>query len=70
MVACVVSRKISNKATVRNRIRRRVYGVLKDILPRIGATIAIVVYPMRGAQGSSYEETREDINRLMRNVVK
>lgn len=42
-VAVVVSRKIHKRAVVRNRIRRRVYEVIRAELPQMEAVYDIVV---------------------------
>lgn len=42
-IAVVVSRKIHKRAVVRNRIRRRVYEILRQELPRLSQVYDIVV---------------------------
>ncbi len=42
-LAVVVSRKIHKRAVIRNRIRRRIYEVLRSELPRMVAIYDIVV---------------------------
>ncbi len=41
--AVVVSRKINKRAVVRNQIRRRIYAVLREMLPSLTETHDIVV---------------------------
>lgn len=42
-IAVVVSRKVHKRAVVRNRIRRRIYEILREELPRIATVHDIVV---------------------------
>mgnify|MGYP002078620130 CR=1 FL=1 len=42
-IAVVVSRKVHKRAVVRNRIRRRVYEVIRTELPKLVSTYDIVV---------------------------
>ena len=43
--AVVVSKKVAKTAVERNRLRRKVYGVLKQLAPLTMPGVAVIVYP-------------------------
>jgi ribonuclease P protein component len=45
--SCVVSKKVEKKAVNRNKIKRRVYSVLCDILKKYQSGFIVVVYPKK-----------------------
>jgi len=63
--AVVVSNKVSKRAVVRNRIRRRLWSsILKiDSISLNGLKIAVVVKPE--ASGSSFNDLSDDFYRLI-----
>ena len=69
-VSCVVSRKISTNAVVRNRIRRRVYAALHPFLLRFKIPTAVIVYPKHAVVSVTYEESRRDLERLLASIMK
>ena len=42
-VAVSVSKKVSKKAVIRNRIRRRVYSVVRGILPYLSSRLFLLI---------------------------
>lgn len=66
-VAVVVSKKIAKQATVRNRIRRRVYEVMRvqgDQLPAPYDMVLIVM--SREVEAMPFEELQQEIIQLIR----
>ncbi len=61
----VVSKKISKRAVIRNRIKRRIVAILRDEAPMAGGNdVVIVVKPT--ALTSSPKALREDIIRIVK----
>ena len=66
-VAVSVSKKVSKRAVVRNKIRRRVYVSVRDILSDIKPGLyLIVVRP--GAEKVKKEELKSDLVKLIRST--
>ena len=59
----IVSKKLSNKAVVRNQLKRRLRAALQSVLPEL-SDIHLVVLPNRRAIDASVEELEKEI-RLM-----
>lgn len=64
--AVLVSKKVAKGAVDRNRIRRRVYSVLRDSLLHIKAKSKNIVSAKDGAKQLSFESQKEEINRLLK----
>lgn len=64
-VGIVVSGKVSKKAVVRNKIRRRIYTLLKPYILGADKTnpLDIVIIALKGAGDLGIEETRFEIER-------
>ncbi len=62
----VVSRKVSKKATVRNRIKRRLRDVVAQKLREIKKGKDFVLVALPGLEAESFCEIEEMINRLLR----
>jgi ribonuclease P protein component len=60
-----ISQKVSKRAVCRNRIKRQIRGVLRELLPQIspGWDIAIVVKP--AAVGCNYAEFLQELEQLL-----
>lgn len=65
--AVSVSKKVSKSAVVRNRIRRRVYSVLKDILPSLRPGLYLVV-AKSGAEKVEGEKLTSELAQLFQKV--
>lgn len=63
--AVVVSKKIAPTATARNLIRRRVYGVLKELCGDEKA-VSYVVFAKKGIPTLKYADIKEEIESLVR----
>jgi ribonuclease P protein component len=67
-LAVVVSKKISNKAVVRNLIKRRSGAVFAG---ELGKTVGydIVVFPSRLVESADFEKLKEDAKQCLRNLA-
>jgi ribonuclease P protein component len=64
-VGISISTKVSKRAVVRNRIKRRLRAALRQLLPRLnnGWDLIIVVYP--NALGCDYSEFLQQLEQLL-----
>jgi len=61
----VVSKKISNQATVRNLIKRRISEAVKACLPRVQPGYDFVIIARAGIKEKNLEEIKEAAGRLL-----
>lgn len=61
----IVSKKISNKAVVRNRVKRRLREAIACSLPEIKSGIDCVLIALPGLEAMSYQEIREKVSRAL-----
>lgn len=61
----IVSKKISAKAVVRNKLKRRIRAALQAVLPTLSPTIHIVVLPNKRAMEAGVRELEEELKRLL-----
>jgi len=57
----IVSRRLSPKAVVRNRLKRRLRAALQRILPELNSNLHLVVLPNHRSLDSSVEELEKEI---------
>ncbi len=62
--AVVLSKKTVPGAADRNRLRRRVYAILKQLV-REDARHGIIVYPNRVALQASFEDLKRELSRVL-----
>jgi len=62
----IVSQKISKKATLRNKIKRRLRTLLKTILPKIKKGIDVVLVALPGLEKKDFLELKETLNKLFK----
>jgi len=62
--AFIVSQKVSKKATLRNKIRRRLSGLVKQKLPGLRPGMDIVLVAAPGLAEKDFWEIDETINKL------
>lgn len=63
--ACVVSKKVSPKAVLRNLIKRRCRSVVQKTLSTIHEPLALVFLAKRGAAEASFSELKQDLEALL-----
>jgi ribonuclease P protein component len=61
----VVSQKVSKKATVRNKIRRRLSEAIRDEVKNIENGTDLVFVVMRGMDKKDFSETKKTINEAL-----
>lgn len=67
-VACVVSKKVSAHANVRNLIKRRCRNVLRPLLSVIKEPRALVFHAKREAAHVSFADLKRDIEKLVARI--
>ncbi len=60
----IVGQKVSKKATIRNKIKRRLRELVKDNLPRVKNGLDVVIITGRGVEKETLMETKENFNKL------
>ena len=60
--AFIVSQKISKKATVRNKIRRRLADIIKSNAGRIKVGIDLILITFPGIEKKEFSEIKEKLN--------
>ena len=60
-----ISQKVSKKAVVRNRIKRQIRAILRQLLPRISPGWQLVVVVQPGAQACEYAEILGELEQLL-----
>ena len=63
--AVVVSKKTAQKATRRNRIKRRVFSVIREVAGKNPPPGAWVFYMQKTALSTSYTQLRDAIRKIM-----
>jgi ribonuclease P protein component len=59
--AVVISKKVAKTAPVRNRIRRRVYAILRGAFKTGEGSGSIIVYPNKDALSAPFQELERSI---------
>ena len=62
----VVSQKISKKATIRNKIKRRIRAIVSKVLPKIKEGVDLVLVAVPGLENKDFWEIEETINKLFK----
>ena len=57
----IVSKKVSNKAVVRNKVKRRLREAVKDILPSIKKGYDIAIFAQKAIIEKNFEEISRDV---------
>ena len=68
-IACVVSRKISTKAVVRNRIKRHCRETVCPILDTIMPTAVILFYAKKESCNASFDDIKNDVKMLLGKII-
>jgi ribonuclease P protein component len=60
-----ISQKVSKKAVVRNRIKRQIRAILRQLLPRISPGLQLIVGVRPGAQECEYGQFLRELEQLL-----
>lgn len=63
-----ISQKVSKKAVIRNRIKRQLRGILRELLPQISPGWKIVIIVRRGASECQFEDFLRELKELLLNA--
>lgn len=61
----IVSKKISNKAVVRNRLKRRLRAAVNALLPRVRSGVDGVLIALPGIEGKNYQKIAESVEKIL-----
>jgi len=64
-VACVVSKKVSRKATDRNRVKRQCRATLVPLISQVNQSVALAFYANPASNKATFEQLSKDINSFL-----
>jgi len=64
--AVVVSKKITPTAVARNKIRRRIYGIIRALIRKGALEKSVVVYPNKEALKAPFKDLKEALEKALR----
>ncbi len=62
----IVSQKVSKKAVVRNKIKRRFREAARERIKRINKKVDIILIALPGAEAKDFQETKTTIEKLFK----
>jgi len=62
----IVSKKVSKKAPVRNKIKRRLREITRSKMPKIKNGIDCIIIVLSGLENLSFSEIEESINKIFK----
>jgi ribonuclease P protein component len=65
-VGIVVSKKVSNKAVVRNKIKRQLRAIMKDLIGQIKPGYDLVFFTRPSASQKDFESIAQVVNNLVK----
>lgn len=63
-ISVTVSKKVASQAILRNRIRRRVYSVLQNIVPKVTTPAKILIMPKKECMNIPLSQISKEIEVL------
>lgn len=68
----VVSKKISNKAVIRNKIKRQLREIIRNQINQIKKGLDIVLIVLPGIENKDFQEIEQTVNKLLKkaNTIK
>ncbi|MGD1907206.1 MAG: ribonuclease P protein component [Leptolyngbyaceae cyanobacterium] len=60
-----VSQKVSKRAVIRNRLKRRICGAIQSLLPRVGYSLDVVIVVRSPAVECDYEQLLQQLEKLL-----
>ncbi|MCD6271040.1 ribonuclease P protein component [bacterium] len=64
----IVSKKISKKAVVRNKVKRRLREAAREMLPKIKPGYDIVVVAQRGIEKLNFFQIKDNLKELLKKI--
>ena len=64
----VVSRKVSNKATIRNKIKRRLRKAILNKLKEVKKSVDLVIITLPGAEKREFSEIQEVVTKFLKKI--
>ncbi len=64
--SCVVSKKVANTAVLRNKTRRRIYEIIKKVLPTVKNGYTCLVFVKKEAITTDFSTLKDDFNQLLK----
>ncbi len=65
----IISKKISNKAVVRNKIKRRIREIVRNKIDQIKKGFDIIIVPYKGIEEKSFQEIEKEIIKNLRVLI-
>ncbi|MEK7540776.1 MAG: ribonuclease P protein component [Patescibacteria group bacterium] len=65
----IVSQKVSKKAALRNKIKRRIRAVARQNIKKIRKGIDVALIALPGLEKKNFLETKEILNALLKNIT-
>jgi ribonuclease P protein component len=59
--AVVISKKIAKTAVIRNRVKRRIYSIVKDLIPRFVIKRSVVITIKKNIEDISHDVLKKEI---------
>ncbi|MCD5396454.1 MAG: ribonuclease P protein component [Candidatus Pacebacteria bacterium] len=69
-VGFIVSKKVSNKAVVRNKVKRRMREGVRGFLSEIQKNLDIVIIAKKGGQSLDFWEIKERLEKILNKLIK
>lgn len=63
--AVVVGTKVSKRAVVRNKIRRRIREVMRLIMPKLTGSVDMIISTKKGAEKLTYAEIEKQLHETL-----
>lgn len=65
-VGFVVSKKISNKAVIRNKVKRRLRSAIRALLPQLRQGYDLVFFSRPSIESKDFQEIKEAVDELLK----
>ena len=65
----IVSQKVSKKAVLRNKIKRRLRDIVRQNIAKIRKGIDAALIALPGLEKKNFSETKETLNTLLKNIT-
>ena len=66
-IAVSVSKKVSKKAVIRNKVRRRAYSAVSKFIPNLSKNLFLLI-AKPGVEKISYEDIKDELGELFKKV--